>query len=127
MKTGRPTKYNDEILTKTEDYILNFKDHDDAIPSAAGLGCVLGVAKSTVYKWGDEYPEFSDALARLQQRQEKELLNGGLTNAMNSTITKLVLSNHSYSDKVESTVDHTTKGDKIGVPMHSFVSTDTDK
>jgi len=42
---------------------------------------------------------------------------------MNSTITKLVLSKHDYSDKVESNVDHTTKGDKIELPLHSFVKT----
>jgi len=124
MKTGRPTKYNDEILTKTEDYIENFHKHDDLIPSIAGLSFVLGVGKSTMHDWKSQHPEFSDMLEMLMLAQEKFLLRGGLSGDMNSTITKLVLSKHNYSDKVDSTVDHTTKGDKIGVPMHSFVKTD---
>lgn len=123
MSGGRPTKYSDELLAKAEDYIVNYKDHEDLIPSAAGLACVLGIVKSTLYKWGEEKPEFSDLLGRLQQKQEKVLLTGGLSGTMNSTITKLVLSKHDYSDKVESNVDHTTKGDKIELPLHSFVKT----
>jgi len=49
------------------------------------------------------------------------LLSGGLSGSMNSTITKLVLSKHGYSDKVDQTVDHTTNGKDLGTTV-TFVN-----
>ena len=122
MGAGRPSLYNQEILTKAEDYLENFYKYDDLIPSLAGLACVLGVGKSTMHDWKGQHQEFSDMLERLMQVQEKFLLRGGLSGDMNSTISKLVLSKHGYSDKVDQTVDHTTKGEKIqSISPHSFV------
>ena len=121
MGAGRPSLYNQEIITKTEDYLENFHKYDDLIPSLAGLACLLGVGKSTMHDWKGQYQEFSDMLERLMQVQEKFLLRGGLSGDMNSTISKLVLSKHGYSDKVDQTVDHTTKGEAIqSIPLHSF-------
>ena len=110
MAGGRPTLYTDEILPKTEDYLANFPKYDDLIPSLAGLACVLGVGKSTMHDWKGKYPEFSEMLEKLMLAQEKFLLRGGLSGDMNSTISKLVLSKHGYSDRVDSSVDHTTNG-----------------
>ena len=121
MAGGRPTLYNDEIITKTEDYIENFHKHDDLIPSLAGLSFVLGVGKSTMHDWKGLHPEFSDMLEMLMLAQEKFLLRGGLSGDMNSTITKLVLSKHNYSDKTDSTVDHTTNGKDMGTTV-TFVN-----
>jgi len=125
MAGGRPSKYSEEILVKTENYIENFHKHDDLIPSTASLSLVLNVNRDTLYEWGKNHPEFSDMLDRLQKTQEKVLLTGGLSGNMNSTITKLVLSKHDYSDKVENRTDITTKGDKIqSISPHSFVGED---
>lgn len=122
---GRPSKYTPEMVDKALDYLQNFHKHDDLIPSAAGLGFVLGVAKSTIYKWAEEKPDFSDALALINQAQEKFLLRGGLSGDFNATIAKLALANHSYSDKQEVAQDITSKGKEIGsLPMHTFVKTD---
>ena len=64
------------------------------------MAVVLGVAKSTLYKWAeDESTGFSDTLALCNDQQEIKLLNGGLTNTFNATIVKLALANHGYSDK----------------------------
>lgn len=125
MAGGRPTKFSDEVLKKTEDYIENFYKHDDLIPSVASLSVVLRVTRSTLYEWAKENKQFSDMLEFLNQKQEKVLLSGGLSGNMNATICKLVLSKHDYSDKVESAVDHTTKGEKINsISPHQFVSED---
>lgn len=100
MAGGRPTDYSQAILDLAEDYIVSYKDlYEDAIPSIAGLACVLGVSKSTVYLWRDIHPEFSDTLNRILTKQERDTLNGGVTGVFNPTISKLVLSNHGYSDE----------------------------
>ena len=101
---GAPTKYNDKIIEKTIDYIENFAKYGEQIvPSIAGLCNILNVGKSTVYDWAlqEDKKDFSDTLERLQQKQEILLLTGGLSNTYNSTITKLMLCNHGYSDKSE--------------------------
>lgn len=104
---GRPSDYSQEKLEITIDYIKNYKEnYDDAIPTAAGLACALGVAKSTVYLWKGLHQEFSDALDRIATEQERQTVNGGITGAFNSTISKLILHNHGYSDS--STVEQTT-------------------
>lgn len=104
---GRPTSYSNEMLSTAKDYLENFKDvYDDAIPSIAGLACVLGVSKSTVYLWRDSHQEFSDTLNRILTSQERNTLNGGVTGVFNPTISKLILANHGYSDSA--TVTQTT-------------------
>ena len=52
-----------------------------------------------------------DTLEAIQTKQEMMLANGGLSGAYNSTITKLMLANHGYSDSVKQ--DLTTNGESI--------------
>jgi len=103
MPKGRPTKYNDEILEKAKDYVANHKNYDDPVPIVAGLALLLGVRKSTIYDWAtqEDKKDFSDTLAALQQKQEHVLVSKGITNEHNAVITKLMLSNHGYTDKKE--------------------------
>jgi hypothetical protein len=105
-KTGRPTKYNDDIVAAAWDYISTYKQHGDCIPSHAGMACVLKLNKSTLYDWADDpEKEFSNILAACNQSQERVLLNGGLSNEFNSAITKLALGKQGYSEKQE--IDNT--------------------
>lgn len=97
-KTGRPIGYSDLHLEKAKKYL---NDYEGVIPSVAGLALYLNVARSTVYLWADEFPEFSDTLERILTSQEVKALNNGLSGDFNSAITKLVLHNHGYSDKAE--------------------------
>jgi PBSX family phage terminase large subunit len=98
LPAGQPTKFSDETLAKAKDYIENFHKYDDLVPSAAGMACVLGVVKSTLYNWAEAHPEFLDMLESMNQKQEKVLLRGGLSNDFNSTITKLMLSKQVYTE-----------------------------
>lgn len=110
---GRPSGYTPEVQAMADDYLLEgYLDNDGVIPSVAGLACFLGVSRSTIYKWRDESTEFSDTLAGIEVKQEHITLSGGMANRFNSTIAKLVLANHGYSDK--QAVDHTTNGESIG-------------
>jgi len=98
MPGGRLTEYTEDHNEKAIEYI---EYTDDAIPSIAGLALFLGVDRSTVYKWRNENPEFSYTLARLLLKQEQTALNKGLTGDFTPAITKLVLANHGYSDRIE--------------------------
>ncbi|HBF48192.1 MAG TPA: hypothetical protein DDW91_17800 [Shewanella frigidimarina] len=111
MAGGRPTKYNDEMVTLAEDYIVNFGEYGDAVPTIAGLACEIGISRDTVYAWMAE-PEkqaFSDIAKQLMTHQERKLTNGSLSNQLNPMIAKLMLSKHGYSDKQE--IDHSGKID----------------
>lgn len=96
---GRPTKYNDELQEEADRYVYEWADMGDVVPSRVGLCCFLGINKSTSYEWEKLYQAFSNTLGAVEALQERAALNGGLGNKMNSTIVKLVLANHGYSDK----------------------------
>lgn len=98
---GRPTKYNDELQALADTYIFKYKELGDVIPSRVGLCCFLGISKSTSFEWANLYPEFSATLDAIDAMQENVALNRGLDGTFSSTIVKLVLANHGYSDKQE--------------------------
>jgi len=104
---GRPTKYNDDLQAQADRYVYEWKDIGDVVPSRVGLCCYLGVGKQTTYVWEEKYPRFRDTLAAVDALQEHVALNRGINNEFNSTIVKLVLANHGYSDK--QAVDHSSK------------------
>ena len=110
---GRPSKYDDETVKKTLNYIKNHADFGDVVPNVAGLCCELGITKVTAYDWSsqDEKADFSYTLDLLQQKQERLLLSGGLSGNTNSAITKLMLCNHGYSDKPQD--DHNNEVDAL--------------
>lgn len=95
---GRPTKYNAELQEQADAYLFNWMERD-AVPSRVGLCCYLGIDKTTSYEWEKIYPEFSNTLRAVDTLQEHTAVNKGITGEFNSTIVKLVLANHGYSDK----------------------------
>lgn len=105
MTTGRPSKLTDALIEQagryaSKEYLL----HGEVIPTIEGLSVYLNVSRSSVYKWKGENPEFSDILEDLMARQAKELFSNGLRGDFNPTITKLILTKHGYSDRVEQDV-----------------------
>lgn len=98
---GRPSKYNEELQAKADQYIYDLKELGHVVPSRAGLCCYLGISRSTSQEWEKTYPDFSVTLQAVGVMQEHLALNGGLAGNLNSTIVKLVLANHGYSDKQE--------------------------
>ena len=99
MSGGRPTKYTDELLKISQDYITNYAIYDDMIPSIASLSLVLHVDRTTLYEWAKVHEEFSHILSEIKSEQEKVLISKGLSGDFNSAITKLVLGKHGYHDK----------------------------
>ena len=104
---GPPTKYTPELEALAHAYLKDYEDvHGQAIPSAVGLAKILNVAQSTVYKWAEENDkELSDILGKLKDLQHETLVSKGLKGEFNSTITKLILTKHGYSDKQEIKAD----------------------
>lgn len=116
MPTGRPTKYNDELVAKARDYLVTYKaEYDHEIPSIVGLAVALDVRTQTLYNWAqDEDKEFFDILAKCKEYQEIRLISGGLNGDFNSNITKLVLGKHGYHDKQDN--EHSGPG---GAPIQT--------
>lgn len=122
---ARPSEYDPSVLDIAEDYIKNFKDkYEDAIPSAAGLACVLGISKATLYNWRDNHQELLDTLNRLQSSQERQAVNNGITGVFNPTITKLVLANHGYHDKVDQELTGANRGPIETKQVMTFIGVD---
>ncbi|MGD9381206.1 MAG: DNA-packaging protein [Candidatus Thorarchaeota archaeon] len=101
MPAGRPTKYNKDILAKSREYLTNYSDLGDPVPTIAGLACELNVSRGTLYDWAaeEEKEEFSDILEAIMAKQERVLAGKGLTGDFNPNITKMMLTKHGYSDK----------------------------
>lgn len=114
MAGGRPTEYTPELIEKAKDYLVNYKEtYDHTVPTVAGLSIVLDMSRTTMYTWGEDEnkKEFSYILRNLKALQENALISRGLDGKFNSTITKLILTKHGYSDKIET--DVTSKGNSI--------------
>lgn len=94
LMAGRPTKYNDEILEKSKDYIKNYKSKGDEIPMIDGLAIELGVHRDTINDWEHKYPEFSDIVRTLMTHQGRRLMNGSLTGEFKEKTATLALSSN---------------------------------
>ena len=68
-----------------------------------GLAVHLEVGRATIYPWADQRPEFRDILEALLAAQGSQLIWNGLKGEYNPTITKLLLTKHSYTDRQDIT------------------------
>ena len=104
MPAGRPTKYNEEMVRKAEEYLDTFEDYDHAFPSNIGLIDVLGISDATLYLWKHKHPEFSRILDKISRKQQNVVFTRSLNGKYNAAIAKLVLAKHGWKDKVEQEV-----------------------
>jgi hypothetical protein len=129
MPAGRPTEYSEDILELTHEYLIQCNDAEQAdeklqvnLPTIEGLASYLRISRDTLYEWAKVHAEFSDMLEEIRTNQAEKLINNGLAGRYNSTITKLLLHKHGYTDRSESDV---TSGGKpipllasMNVPNH---------
>ena len=122
---ARPTKYSAELLEVAKQYLVNYEELGDVVPTVAGLACEMQINKDTIYDWikHEDKHEFSVTVKEIAHIQERKLVSGGLSGAMNSMITKLLLNNHGYNDK--SAVDHSSSdGSMTPKGFNDFYGTD---
>lgn len=120
MAMGRPSKLNEETLVSCREYLEGYRGLNEVVPTIAGLAVFLGVSRETLYNWQERaesihnglnsktdgasvdgfYSDFFDIAKRLMAIQEKELVNQGLAKRTDSSITKMMLGKHGYSDSV---------------------------
>jgi len=130
MKTGRPTKYKPEYCQDIIDYfdkplVTQGKKQTVVGVRVVDLKCdvvqpplflcdyakKIGVETSTLWEWGQTYPEFSKALKRVDELQERMFVAQGSVGNYTPYITGLVLRNkHGWRDKV----DHSLTGANDG-------------
>lgn len=102
---GRPSELNADVIECAWSYVKGgFRDVPNLIPSVAGLAFALGKSRECMYEWARQNDEFSDILSAIQTTQEMMLIDGGLSGDFNATITKMMMTKHGYSDKVENEV-----------------------
>src|SRR6056297_498861 len=108
MPGGRPSDYTPEIVKAAWAYANGgWKIAGDPVPSVAGLACEIGVRRETCHAWAkDETKEFSNILGVIAENQERQLVKNGLLGEFSSPITKMMMTKHGYSDKLEQ--DHTS-------------------
>ena len=99
-RVGRPTKYNQAIQDKAEEYLSSYLKLGELVPTVVGLAIHMDVTTKTIYNWAtEEKPEFLRIFTRVEQLQHRGLVNGGLSGEYNPAITKMMLTHHGYSDK----------------------------
>lgn len=102
---GRPSSLTQEHIDAGKYYLVQgYLDKSEVVPSVAGLACFLGKGRRQIYDWGAQNGEFLHILEGIKVAQENILITGGLRGEFNPTITKLMLTKHGYSDKVETDV-----------------------
>lgn len=109
---ARPTKYTEELLTKTMGYIAQCNDvyvegklYTTKIPTIEGLAVYLEINKDTIYDWCKGNKEFSDVIDDIRNEQADRLINNGLAGRYNPTITKVLLTKHGYREGVDATTN----------------------
>ena len=76
---GRPTKYKKEIiLPKIGQYLSQCGREQTQLPTISGLAVFLGVHKDTIYEWAKHYPEISDSIKKIAEKQRAQLIDDGL-------------------------------------------------
>lgn len=102
--TGRPSKYTPKLIKAAQAYVDGmWEETGSPVPSVVGLCIAIGISKALAYQWAKD-PEkaaFLDILTRVEELQEAKLIAGGLTGGFNPAITKMMMTKHGYSDKIE--------------------------
>lgn len=104
---GRPYELNEQVIEQALEYVKGgYKTQGNVVPTVAGLAVYLCKSRAMMYEWAKQNNEFSDILETLASIQEMLLVDGGLIGDFNSTIAKMMMTKHGYSDKVET--NHTS-------------------
>lgn len=98
------------VLVKAKEYAAGAWQQTEVTPTIVGLSIYCLTDKDNIYKFAETNQELNDILKWVKQLQEYTLVNKGLNNETNSVITKLMLVNHGYRDKIEQSITNVDDG-----------------
>lgn len=75
---GRPTKYNPDVFRKIKEYLSMCGREQTGLPSLEGLALHLDVRRETIWEWSKRYPEFSNSLKKIAEKQKQQLMEDGM-------------------------------------------------
>lgn len=75
------------------------------LPSKTGFARYLGIGSTTLNRWINKHPALEEAMQHVIDAREEKLISNGLGGQYNSNITKLILTKHGYSDKIDQNVN----------------------
>ncbi len=113
---GRPTKYIPAtIYPLAEAYISSCGREATELPTVEGLAEALDVRTDTLYEWAKIYPEFSDTIKKVLDKQKKQLMNDGMYGGkeVNSAMAIFLLKvNHGMKENEPTSLTQINVGDK---------------
>ena len=99
MKIGRPSKYNEQLQKKADQYVDKHEMIDDLI-TIEGLALELKINTDTVNEWKKIHDDFSATVKRIKAIQKNALMKKGLQNEWNPTMAIFLLkANHGLIDR----------------------------
>jgi len=112
--------YTPFIQAQADQYVREYAAYGDVVPTIQGLALFIDVSTKAIKRWADgRYPEFQHTVERIELIQHQVLINGGLMDKHNTTITKLMLFKHGYSDK--QAIDHRSSDGSMSPPRIELV------
>lgn len=121
MAGGRPSKYSDAYCNE----VIEFLAGGHSVTAFAGH---IGVSRSTVFKWAEEHPEFSDALkvgqAKATALWETILVKVARDGGGNATAAIFGLKNRASEDWADKVISEHTGKD--GGPIETVDLSDTE-
>jgi GR25 family glycosyltransferase involved in LPS biosynthesis len=89
-KMGRPTKYNEDILEKANQYFYDCIEQNK-IPFVEDIAISLRICDKTIYNWANQHPEFLRTIQAIMVLQKKELKKRGLMKEVDTRMANLLL------------------------------------
>lgn len=95
MTLGRPTKYNEEVISKLKEFIALKAGDQKSFPTKEEFAGLIGVNTDTIQEWMKVHEDFSVAIKGLEDLQKSRLMINGLLQNFNPTMSIFLLkANH---------------------------------
>lgn len=94
ISKGRPTKYIPDIIyPKIDQYLTMCGRENTELPTVEGLAQYINVNADTIFEWAKRYPDFSEYIKKLKDKQKNQLINDGMYGGkeVNSTMAIFLL------------------------------------
>jgi hypothetical protein len=116
---ARPTKYTPELLKKCWEYLKQWDEDGDVVPTDAALCGYIEINLDTFYSWvkDPEKHEFSDIALEIDRIQKRLLVNNGLLGTFTSKISAIMLSNHGIINKQHIDIDSENQAQPIKIQI----------